>query len=354
MLVDYQFILPFYVRLPAHGAIQFPYNGKLVIIRTRKIEGERIDSYRRGSYDWLSNGEEDGKWYAVAAVKNGERIPFREVLILNGAGSPVRGIRDQKVYSLVDVYFEIDTTDVDAATGDDVQDWVQEVLNRFIEWYRVVSDEVTAHAEDISSSAVVRVNTASEYEFGPEGVGATFQPAGQILNWDQPENLGMTKDELGGQSLEALARSLQTDKDLDLHVSLLLEAKEMSHSYGRHNLAIVLLETSFEVFLQTRLMSHCQQREIRELELSGTPRPISDALADGGLRSDLLRNFPEQISGVNLRTAGSYDGWLKNTYRPRNQIVHAGERGYGEDDAEEAFEAARDFSEEISRMMEAA
>lgn len=354
MLVNYQFILPFYVRLPDGAAIHYPYEGRMVSVRTQKIEGERIDSYERGSFEWLTDGEEEGTWYAVATLKNGDSIPFREVLVLDEPELPARGLRDQSVFTLMEIVFELDAEDTDAAASDEIQDWVQQVLGRFIDWYRFVSDEVTAHREEVATSAVVKIYTSTDYKFGPDGFEALFGLTSRILNWDPPQTLGIAKDVLSEGRIEALADSLAADSELDLHLSLLLDAKEMSFSHERHNFAIVLIETAFEVFLQTRLAADCKKRRIAELEIRETARPVSDALADGSVRVDLLGNFPQQICGVNLRTGSSYNGWLTDTYQPRNGIVHGGERGYGAKEAEAAFQAAHDFSKEIDQMLKTA
>jgi hypothetical protein len=129
-----------------------------------------------------------------------------------------------------------------------------------------------------------------------------------------------------------------------------------------YDLAIVLLETSFEVFLQTRLIEAFAVRGIGKVPIQRrrggkmVHKPVVPLIQEANIGNG---NNPSTLFGLVDRLLGAghiasmpeEPIWRQNAYDVRNRIVHKGERNFGERDAFNAGSAINAFITALNQQL---
>lgn len=138
-------------------------------------------------------------------------------------------------------------------------------------------------------------------------------------------------------------------KTISVEDQLLLEAKTLAFNNSSFDTAIVLIESSFELFVARYLKEKCADRGIVKLTSpSGKPRRYSYArVIDHSNIEKLLSNVALQVLGRTLNNGNAYSYWVNNCKKVRNGIVHRGEIGHSLNDFKLAFQATAEFKQEI-------
>ena len=155
------------------------------------------------------------------------------------------------------------------------------------------------------------------------------------------------------------------DTDIDTFISegrniavedqLLLEAKTLAFHNSSCDTAIVLIESSFELFVARVLKRVCEAKNISKLVSRGKnnrKRPY-DRLIDESNIERLLSDVATQVIGGALNGGHAYDNWSHDCKSVRNGIIHRGKLGHSMQDARKAFDSMMAFREEISRIVQA-
>ena len=138
-------------------------------------------------------------------------------------------------------------------------------------------------------------------------------------------------------------------KTISVEDQLLLEAKTLAFNNSSFDTAIVLIESSFELFAARYLKDKCADKQIAKLTSpSEKPRRCSYArVIDHSNIETLLNNVALQVLGYVLNNSDAYSRWTNNCKKVRNRIVHRGEIGHSLNDVKLAFQATADFKQEI-------
>lgn len=135
---------------------------------------------------------------------------------------------------------------------------------------------------------------------------------------------------------------------------LLLEAKTLAFHNSLFDTSIVLIESSFELFVGRILKQACEAKGISKLVACGKKRrnrPYDRLIEETNIEL-LLSGVAPQIIGCRLNEGRAYNDWNLNCKRVRNGIIHRGKVGHSMQDAKRAFESMIAFREEISRLVQ--
>ena len=257
-------------------------------------------------------------------------------------------------FTRMDVIFECpgDIPSTDSAILTEIRSKAMEVAHQFLRAYRVVSEQVDVRLPTENDSPAVLVFLATKYALTREEVTAEFKGVQNSFQWLPPYLTGAAKGFLTVEKLDMLITLLDRGLVPRLDLELLLEAKEQSFVHGNHRLAIVIAQSGFEAFVQARLILECTVRGIVTLTpKGGKESDVETAIAKGGLRDALLGEYMTFLAGRSLKDGSEYNGWLKNAYEPRNQIVHRGRVNITEPEAKNAFESVVKYCDYINRML---
>ena len=138
-------------------------------------------------------------------------------------------------------------------------------------------------------------------------------------------------------------------RSISVEDQLLLEAKTLAFNNSSFDTAIVLIESSFELFAARYLKEKCAEKRISKLAApSGKHRRCSFArVIDRSNIETLLSNVALQVLGYALNNGDAYSCWINNCKKVRNGIVHRGEIGHSLNDVKLAFQAAIEFERDI-------
>jgi hypothetical protein len=237
-----------------------------VNIRCITMDGAKLFSYTGEEYGWLT-GDYEVEPFQVRKVRAEQKAILRTFYRKKVAGPSTGGTVDPVKYTRIELAFEVDSLDVldDEDRFNELKSWVEGVLRYFVNTYRLVTQEEDVTKPTIGDAPIVDIFISDNYEFTSGGTNAKFRPYKQLYNWMNPTKTGHLKEVMTDESARKLASLLESGAPIQLFQQLLLDAKELSHVRGEHDLAIIVIENAFEVFLQQRLVSACEARGRTEL-----------------------------------------------------------------------------------------
>lgn len=138
---------------------------------------------------------------------------------------------------------------------------------------------------------------------------------------------------------EEIDKFLDNGQNIPIDMQLLLEAKSLAFDHSSYDMAIILIETSFEVFLATHLKNSFAKKNIKRLKKPGKNiRNVDYAKAiDESNVNVLLTTYEKQIYGIKLNEGNEYAYWKSRCLEVRNSIIHRGAIGHKASDAEDCF-----------------
>jgi hypothetical protein len=344
-------VLPDGVGFFAHHA------GRDVMVTCEAREGARIFSYTGPQCEWLNPGYEGFRTeISVSVAASVELRPYRHIYF-RGQDPWVDATVDLVRYTRLAVIFEIESTDVldDETSFQALELWVASVVQRFVDMYRLVTQEIDVvrpHPEDL---ALVYVWVADHYTFNPHEAVAGYRLHRPRFRWTSPAARGHDKEPVSNDAMTQIGKLFRSEYQIPLSAQLLVDAKERAHTDGQYDVSIVLVATAFEAFLRECLAATCeaQGRSTMPVRVGKTTldRDYKAAIAEGDLRRDLLE-YVNHLGANSAKGGREYTRWYHDAQEVRHRILHRGERGFSMQNFEAAFEAAIAYMRIICRNLQ--
>lgn len=332
-----------HLAVPQNEGFFFNCDGRDVHIECQTLPGAKLFSYTGNEYGWLTKNYEVVTRYIHAVTKSGERFPVRETHRKESEVPFTGGTVDLVKYTRLLITFELDSTDIldDEARIRELEVWVEGAVQHFIDLYRIVTQENDVTRPRIKDAPMVDVLIARDYEFNAEVVGGEFRTYKWLHRWDDAAKTGQIKSPMQQERVDLLLKLLHNGYKPTLFDKLVLDSKEQSFIRNEHDLAIVIVETAFETFLQQRLLATCVAKGIANLT-SGRGKgarqvPFQEAIESAQVRDNL--EYVQELSGKSVKGGAEHNNWFIQAYQKRNEIIHSGTRGATADDASNAFSA---------------
>lgn len=337
-------------------AFFFSADNRNICIQCRTIKVAQLFSYTGEDYEWLTKEEGIEQLHLAAVSEEGERVFIRQVHRKTNDESFSGGVIDLKKYTLIQMSFEIEGTDVidDEVKFAELKKWVSSIIQRFVDLYRMVSQESDVTGFQLEEVPIMDVWIANEYKFTSNEIDAKQDLYTRIWDWSGTRKTNYFKKVLPEQAIHLFGYLLKRGVPLRLFEQLLLECKEQSQARGQHELAIVNAGTAFEAFLKERLTHECEAHGITQLPFGRKNAKIQidykEAIEKGNVREDLLEHV-EMISAQKIKGGTEYTNWFNHAYKPRNEIIHQGKRGFIEDNAGKAYMAVAAYIDMINKIL---
>jgi hypothetical protein len=342
-----------HLAVPPGEGFFFNWGGRDVHIECQTLPGARLFSYTGVEYGWLTEEYKVVSRYIRGVTKSGEKFPVRQIHRKESAVPFTGGTVDPVNYTRVLVSFELESTDVldDDARFAELKGWVESAVRHFVDLYRMVTQEGDVTTPRLRDTPVVDVLVADDYEFNAEVLGGNFRPYKWVHGWEDAARTSRLKETMPRDGAEALAKLLQAGFKPRVFDRLLLDAKEQAFTRDEYDLAIVIVETAFETFLQERLLAACAVKGITDLTVGrgkgATKMPYREAVERAQVRDCL--DYAQELSGRTFKGGAEHNNWFTHAYEKRNQIVHRGARGATFDDVGRAYTAVVAYAELIDK-----
>jgi|GEM_PF-5505290 len=311
----------------------FKRNGVVSRHRNRIFSGKEPNPIKEDiskSVVVLPKEETQEKYWVGVEKKSGESFPL---------GYIDKGVHGESAFKFLytEIFLYIQYEDDLKRSFDDIINQSFEILNEFIYCYRTITSDIAAYTirpNDLEYINLFQVETEEEFDIlkqkTPDGY-IKLRPADLQLSCESFDLRQASVPNYDNKIVSEIKEKIIKKYRFPLWIAILLEAKEQEHSSRNHDLAIVLLQTSFETFVDYRL------REL--LELKNEPESdIIKRLTDRFLNK-LTQQLPRLLNKEIREGIKEYDEWKIYLYKLRNNIVHKGNRGHTEQDVQRAFNA---------------
>jgi hypothetical protein len=204
----------------------------------------------------------------------------------------------------------------------------------FLELKREVTSDTNVSVVSIGDLEHIRLfeilnENFDIYNQTKTGERVNLQQLNIALDWEIAEKINPSVSDFDNFHLAGIQERIKHNFIPPLWFEILLEAKEQCFKYKNYDLSIILLETSFEVFIDFTLR--------KEMQLVSK----SDDEIENGLKCPFLNKVKEQLPKyLNKKVDESvqeYIDWKESLYKKRNEIVHEGFRGKTEKDVNRAY-----------------
>lgn len=326
-----------------------------VHIECETMDGANLFSYTGEEYGWLNKTYDVEENHIRAISTSDDKVVIRRVFRKKSAEAFTGGIVDPIKYTRIHITFEIEDMSMldDAVKFSELKSWVESVVQKFVDMYRLVSQEVDLTRPQMDDAPAIDVWVADKYKFNASGSDVTFRIHNRRLNWTNTSKTIHFKQDMSEENFKGLVGLLHSGEDVRLYDRLLLDSKEQSFVRGDHDLAIVIAETAFEAFLQSRLISWCATNSQTTLKVGRgkgeKDLPYQEAIESAQVRDNL--DYVQTLTNKNIKGGAEHSNWLKYAYQARNKIIHRGIRGATHDDAGKAFTSVIAFRQLIDRTL---
>jgi hypothetical protein len=342
ILCRYSWPVEMYLAAPQGMGFFFNWRGRDVNVECQPLPGARLFSYTGEEYGWLTKEYEVISRHVRGVTHVGEEVPVRQIHRKEDEIPFTGGTVDPVKYTRVLVTFEIEGKHVldGEASARELEEWVEGAVRHFVDLYRMVTQENDVTRPRMSDAPMIDVLVADDYKFNAQGLSGEFRAHKWIGRWDNASK-SLLKTTMAPDRAEVLRKLLLDGYDPRLFEKLLLDAKEQAFARGEYDLAIAVIETAFEAFLQGRLIEVCAARGVTTLT-SGRGKgakqlPYQEAIESAQVRDNL--DYVHELSGKAIKGGAEHNNWFTHAYQKRNEIIHSGVRGATDDDARRAFTA---------------
>ena len=217
-------------------------------------------------------------------------------------------------------------------------DWiisqVFEIVNNLIYCYKIITSDIDVHSVTVDDLDYIDVFEVTNGKFDiyrqkTNSGKVILQKLGLKLNWEKFKISRAFLSDYGEKLLIEIKEKVLKNYQAPLWFEIMLDAKNQSHVSKNYDLSIVLLETSFEVFIDYYLKEMLMARNESKID-------ITNKLKDS-FSNKLKQQFPGLIKKEIHEGIKEYDDWNNYLYKLRNEIVHNGAKGFAETDAKNAF-----------------
>src|SRR5262245_14877885 len=258
-------------------------------VSTWSVESLRKYSYGE-SWEGQDSKEEKGLRYRLDIhFVNGETRSYREGFLTEDPYVFLGSVTEYIDCTFFHVHFEIDppSPEGDEQRQNDLKKTALKVVQRLIGVYREMAGDPDVFSPDEYDSLSVDLLIAErDYTFKEGGgeIRGDFRRVASTIQWDPLEKSGREKlSSLPQEWLDKFQDRLEIDKDLPLYVELLMSGKEYAHLHRDYRMAVVMIQSAFEVFLQDRLLEEYKTRGIphvwvRQGRSGPIRKPIEEAI----------------------------------------------------------------------------
>ena len=290
----------------------------------------------------------------LRSVIQPQGIISRLVCINNDDDLFLEEVVDTVGFTRMDVTFECQggIPKNDSHEQDKIRQNAISLAQRFVRTYRLIANQVEVRIPNEADSPIIEVRAGTDYSFNTEEIDAKLAMISRRFQWPLPKLSGAVKEALSNDKIALLGNLLRQGDEPAMFQQLLLEAKELSIVHGDHRISVIISQSAFEVYVQSRLTEECKIRGVLHLTSSrGDQRDVEVAIIDGDLRKELLGQYARVLSGRSVKDCPEHNSWFKNAYNPRNEIVHRGRRDVTEADAQASFESVMTYCEYLDRAL---
>ncbi|CBK43063.1 protein of unknown function [Nitrospira defluvii] len=329
----------FWMRTDGNGAFVRVWSAKAdrqLILRDQK---DRKPEHRR---EWLRS------------IIKPQDVVSRMVCINNDDDLFLEEVVDSVGFTRLDVTFEYlgETFPPEQPDQSKIREQAISIAQRFVRMYRLVANQVDVRVPNESDSPIVELRAGTEYSFSLNEIDAKLATVNRLFQWDLPSTSGAVKGILTEAKLTEFGNYLRQGSEPELYQQFLLEAKELSKVHGDHRLSVVVAQSAFEVYAQSRLIQECKLRNLRTLlSVRGESQDVDTSITDGDLRRELLGHYARCLAGQSVKECQEFHAWHKNAYILRNEIVHRGRHDVDQSHARVAFESVMSYCKYLNRML---
>jgi len=239
-------------------------------------------------------------------------------------------------YIYTEVFLYIQFLNNEIPEEDNFISYVVDIFNNFIRTYRNVTSDTNVSVVLIGDLEHIRLYEINNKDFDiynqtKTGEQVILRPLNITLNWKIAEKINPSIPDFDNSYLAGIQDRIQHGVISPLWAEILLEAKEQCFKYKNYDLSIILLGTSFEVFIDFTL----------RIKMQAVKKSADEIM--NGLKCPFLSKLKEQLPkylGKKIdETVQEYVDWDESLYGKRNRIVHEGFKGSKEEDVTEAYEA---------------
>lgn len=330
-----------------------------IIIVPQPFEGVKIQSYLTDDFVSL-NGPKKGRvfWRMNQKFKVGADKFIRKVIVNEQSENFFEATIDLLKSTGFDIYFEFPEKLLhkNEKDNDILKDKISEILSYFINQYRTVANEVDIHNPSNLDFPVIDLHfSKKKFKSDYEIINGEYKSYGRILSTLKPEHTGYFKKMISQDQMSKLMVNLNSNKPVQIHMQLLVDAKEYAIIRKDYKTSIILSVTATEVFLQASYLGECELRKIKNLtrEYRGQKKSTNyiDTILDADLKDNLLGDIGKFLTGENIKGTKQYQDWDKYAYKLRKEIVHKARLFATEDEAMKAFETVIHFINFISGLL---
>jgi hypothetical protein len=339
-----KFALPFNLALPDGTSFTFPESGQTVMIRVHRKRGARIFSYELDNRDWLNE-----RLQITAPLDD---VPGRPGGLAYGytLNAPQTdfsgGVLETIEYTVLDFRFESDDADF-LAKADHYVEWATPIVRRFVDNCRVSTNKAwLGEFGDKTYAEVVLLGCADS-----AGLGADPLSEFQFIQLSRmmPPFLNGLVPTVAGDRVAEIDQRMRSGSAASLPESILMEGITLATRHQKFDLAIILIETAFEVFVQQLLLEYCNQNNVPTLDLRSKIIPYQAAIEGGNIEGDLFRHI-NRFKSVTIKATQECKNWRNDVYDKRIAIVHRGSRGATELDVKKAVASAQAFMQYLKSL----
>ena len=195
-----------------------------------------------------------------------------------------------------DIYFEFPEKFLkkDERDNEILKEKISEILSYFISQYRTVANEIDIHNPSNLDFPVIDLHYSKKrFKSDFQVMNGEYISHGRILSTLKPEHTNYFKNKISEAILSKLMVNLNSNKPVQIHMQLLVDAKEYAIIRKDYKTSIILSVTATEVFLQASYLGECELRKITTLnrEYRGQNKRTNyiDAILDADLRENCTR-----------------------------------------------------------------
>ena len=356
VLCMFRYVFNVNINLPDDLAFNTILDGRQVLIRCKSDEGAKIISFSpEEDSSWIADKANMAKMEVTSYNKEKEARVARGLRFYEKKGFFSGGVIDPIRYTIVEVIFKIPSTDSleNEEFSSGIKEWSSKLLFHFLSLYRLHFQGGLLYPISVKDSPVIEIMVSEQVENDGDWLKADFEHYTATFNWEDPFKMGYHKQDFSDDKIEHFGNQLLEGRRVELYNQLLLDANTQSKFFENHAMAVILIGTAFEVFLQEILIKHCEKTEIEMLPVgrgANNEKNYHDAIMTGNIREDLISKYVYILTGEELRGGKEYNDWYENAYSLRNEIVHKGKQDIGDKDAEKAFNASTNLMNLIRKL----
>lgn len=346
VLCMFRYVFTININLSDDLAFNTILDGRQVLIRCKSDEGAKIVSFSpEEDSSWIADEANMAKMEVTSYSKEKDARVARSLRFYENKGFFSGGVIDPIRYSIVEVIFKIPSIDSleDEEFLSGIKEWSSKLLFHFLSLYRLHFQGSLLYPLSVKDSPVIEIMVSEQVENDGDWLQADFKHYTATFNWEDPFKMGYHKQDFSDDKIQHFGNQLLEGEKVALYNQLLLDANIQSKFFENHAMAVILIGTAFEVFLQETLIKHCEKRKIEMLPVGrgkNNEKNYHDAIMSGNIREDLISKYLYVLVGEKLAGGREYNDWYENAYSLRNEIVHKGKQDINDKDAEKAFNAS--------------